>query len=91
MWIRATLPRFRYDRLMYFGWKVLIPVGLLWILITGAALVLLPIRDGVRTVVSSARGRRLLVRARRAVDGRGHVTRRGRGRPASRGGREEPA
>ncbi len=36
VWIRATLPRFRYDRLMNFGWKVLIPFGLLWILITAA-------------------------------------------------------
>jgi NADH-quinone oxidoreductase subunit H len=38
IWIRATLPRFRYDRLMNFGWKVLIPIGLLWILITAAAI-----------------------------------------------------
>lgn len=37
-WIRATVPRFRYDRLMNFGWKVLIPIGLLWILITAAAI-----------------------------------------------------
>ena len=36
VWIRATLPRFRYDRLMNLGWKVLIPVGLLWILVTAA-------------------------------------------------------
>jgi NADH-quinone oxidoreductase subunit H len=36
VWIRATLPRFRYDRLMSLGWKVLIPGGLLWILVTGA-------------------------------------------------------
>jgi NADH-quinone oxidoreductase subunit H len=41
IWIRATVPRFRYDRLMNFGWKTLIPVGLLWILITASA-VLLP-------------------------------------------------
>jgi NADH-quinone oxidoreductase subunit H len=40
IWIRATLPRFRYDRLMNFGWKVLIPAGLAWILITGASIVL---------------------------------------------------
>jgi NADH-quinone oxidoreductase subunit H len=40
IWIRATVPRFRYDRLMSFGWKVLIPVGLLWILITAAAVIL---------------------------------------------------
>jgi NADH-quinone oxidoreductase subunit H len=37
VWVRATVPRFRYDRLMNFGWKVLIPLGLLWILVTGAA------------------------------------------------------
>jgi NADH-quinone oxidoreductase subunit H len=40
IWIRATVPRFRYDRLMSFGWKALIPIGLLWILITAASIVL---------------------------------------------------
>jgi NADH-quinone oxidoreductase subunit H len=40
IWVRATLPRFRYDRLMSFGWKVLIPLGLVWVLATGAIIIL---------------------------------------------------
>ncbi len=43
--VRATLPRMRYDRLMNFGWKVLIPFGLFWVLATGT-IVVLPERYG---------------------------------------------
>jgi NADH-quinone oxidoreductase subunit H len=35
IWTRGTLPRFRYDQLMAFGWKFLLPVGVLNILVTG--------------------------------------------------------
>ncbi|WP_075883993.1 NADH-quinone oxidoreductase subunit NuoH [Candidatus Protochlamydia sp. W-9] len=34
MWVRATMPRFRYDQLMSFGWKVLIPIAILNLIIT---------------------------------------------------------
>jgi NADH-quinone oxidoreductase subunit H len=39
IWIRATLPRFRYDQLMNIGWRILIPAGLINILITGLFLI----------------------------------------------------
>jgi NADH-quinone oxidoreductase subunit H len=38
--VRGTLPRLRYDRLMNFGWKYLIPLGLFWVLATGTIVVL---------------------------------------------------
>lgn len=56
IWIRATLPRFRYDKLMRLGWKVLIPAGLLWILITAASVVLPGVYGDARAAVIVAAG-----------------------------------
>ena len=35
LWIRATFPRFRYDQIMRLGWKVFIPVTLVWLVVVG--------------------------------------------------------
>jgi len=35
IWVRATFPRFRYDQIMRLGWKVFIPVTLVWLVVVG--------------------------------------------------------
>lgn len=43
LWVRATFPRYRYDQLMRLGWKVLIPVTIVWVIVT-AMMVLAHVR-----------------------------------------------
>ncbi len=38
LWFRATFPRYRYDQIMRLGWKVLIPVTIVWIVVAGAVM-----------------------------------------------------
>ena len=50
LWVRATLPRFRYDQLMRLGWKIFLPLSLLWVFITSSFLLffdLLPNKENM--------------------------------------------
>jgi NADH-quinone oxidoreductase subunit H len=57
IWLRGTLPRMRYDQFMGFGWKVLIPTSIAWILIVATARALQDVEGvNVRTLLFIASG-----------------------------------
>ena len=39
LWVRATVPRYRYDQLMRLGWKVFLPLSLFWVVLTAGVLI----------------------------------------------------
>ncbi len=39
LWLRATFPRYRYDQIMRLGWKVFIPITIVWIMVVGLAVI----------------------------------------------------
>jgi NADH-quinone oxidoreductase subunit H len=47
VWLRATFPRFRYDRLMAFGWKILLPLALLNVFFTAVMITIFKLNFGV--------------------------------------------
>jgi NADH-quinone oxidoreductase subunit H len=62
VWLRAALPRLRYDQLMDLGWKVLIPLSLAWVLVV-AAVQFIGGWWGVGVIIGLALGAVMLVRA----------------------------
>lgn len=47
LWSRATFPRYRYDQLMRLGWKVFLPLSLLWVVLTAGVLLYLDILPAI--------------------------------------------
>jgi hypothetical protein len=56
MWVRATFPRYRYDQIMRLGWKIFIPVTLVWLVVVGIWMQT-PSISGSKTMMSTSNSR----------------------------------
>jgi NADH-quinone oxidoreductase subunit H len=63
VWLRGTLPRMRYDQFMKFGWKVLIPVSLAWIMVVSTLRVMSQRNYGRTTILAFTFGIVILILA----------------------------
>ncbi len=63
VWLRGTLPRFRYDQFMRLGWKVLVPVSLVWLMVLAAMNIGLDTGNELPTRIAFAGGAAIVVMA----------------------------
>jgi NADH dehydrogenase len=53
-WVKATVPRYRYDQLMRLGWKIFLPISLLWVVLVSGYLMLTRYKESAQSFASIA-------------------------------------